>query len=518
MSSITDNASDTIAVGVDSKKILFWGCFIVLVSSAFGFVFRSFLMADWGIQFGLSKTQQGEIFGVSFWPFGISIVFFSLIIDKVGYKKSMIFAFICHTLSVIITIMANGYWMLYFGTLLFALGNGAAEAVVNPVVATMYPKDKTKWLNILHAGWPTGLVISGLLAITMLHFHLRWEIIIGFIMVPVIVYGVIIAKRSFPVNERVKAGVSYLEMLKEVGVLGILIVVSLCAFQLGNLFDWSYTCSIIIILIIVAAFAFFVRTLGHPLFIMLLLLMIPLATTELGTDSWISDLMTPEMAKIGLQGGWVLVYTSVIMAILRFYSGPIVHKFAPLGLLAVSAVIACFGLEFLSYSAGFIIIVAATIYALGKTFFWGTMLGVVSEQFPRGGALTLNFTSAVGQVGVGVIGAVFLGTIQDKQLDKNLANYDIKNHTELNSTYITQQKKSIFGKYQAIDDGKLAKAPSVIIKTIADVQNYAKKDALRIVGILPGIVLLFYLGFIVYFKRKGGYKPVVLKGSSPNTS
>ncbi|MBC7400354.1 MAG: MFS transporter [Mucilaginibacter sp.] len=501
-----------------AKKILFWGCFIVLVSSAFGFVFRSFLMADWGIQFGLSKTQQGEIFGVSFWPFGISIVFFSLIIDKVGYKKSMIFAFICHTLSVIITIMANGYWMLYFGTLLFALGNGAAEAVVNPVVATMYPKEKTKWLNILHAGWPTGLVISGLLAIAMLHFHLRWEIIIGFIMLPVIVYGVIIANRSFPVNERVKAGVSYLEMLKEVGILGILIVVSLCTFQLGNLFDWSYIVSVIIILVIVGAFAFFVRALGHPLFILLLLLMIPLATTELGTDSWISDLMTPEMAKIGLQGGWVLVYTSVIMAILRFYSGPIVHKFAPLGLLAVSAVVACFGLEFLSYSVGFVIIIAATIYALGKTFFWGTMLGVVAEQFPKGGALTLNFTSAVGQIGVGIIGAVFLGTIQDKQLDKNLTNYDNKNHTAFHTTYITQQKKSIFGKYQAIDESKLAVAPSATIQTIAGVQNNAKKDALRLVGILPGVVFMFYLGIMLYFKRKGGYKPVVLKERTVNTS
>jgi MFS family permease len=518
MSSVTDNGADITMVDNHAKKILFWGCFIVLVASAFGFVFRSFLMDQWGVQFGLSKTQQGEIFGVSFWPFGISIVFFSLIIDKIGYKKSMIFAFICHILSVIITIMANGYWMLYIGTLLFALGNGAAEAVVNPVVATMYPKDKTKWLNILHAGWPTGLVISGLLAITMLHFHLKWEIIIGFILLPVIVYGAIIVKRSFPVNERVKAGVSYLEMLKEVGIIGTLIVISLCTFQMGTLFEWSNTLSIVIISVTISVFAYYVRALGHPLFILLLLIMIPLATTELGTDSWISGLMTPEMAKIGLQGGWVLVYTSVIMAVLRFYSGPIVHKFAPLGLLAISAVVACFGLEFLSYSVGFVIIIAATVYALGKTFFWGTMLGVVGEQFPRGGALTLNFTSAVGQMGVGVIGAVFLGTVQDKQLDKNLANYDHKVHTELHATYITQQKKSIFGEYLAIDEHKLVNAPPITVQIIGNLQNDAKKNALKIVGILPAIMLFFYLGFIIYFKKKGGYKPVLLVDEPSNTS
>src|SRR5690606_10074744 len=144
--------------GVDerSRKMLFWGCFIVLVASAFGFVFRSFLMPQWGIQFDLSKTQQGEIFGVSFWPFGISIVVFSLIIDRIGYKQSMLFACLCDSVSVLLTIVADGYLMLYVATFLVALRNGAAEAVVNPVVATMHPREKTKWLNILHAGRPVG--------------------------------------------------------------------------------------------------------------------------------------------------------------------------------------------------------------------------------------------------------------------------------------------------------------------------------------------------------------------------
>jgi len=504
--------------GVDerSRKILFWGCFIVLVASAFGFVFRSFLMPQWGIQFDLSKTQQGEIFGVSFWPFGISIVVFSLIIDRIGYKKSMIFAFLCHSVSVLLTIMADGYWMLYVGTFLFALGNGAAEAVVNPVVATMYPREKTKWLNILHAGWPVGIAIAGVMGIAMLHYSFSWEVIIGVIMLPTIVYGLLIAKRHFPVNERVKAGVTYLEMLKEVGILGILIIVGLCTFQLGSLFGWSYMASTVITILIVAFFGFFVRSLGRPLFIILLLLMIPLATTELGTDSWITDLMTPEMQKIGLQGGWVLVYTSIIMAVLRFYAGLIVERFSPLGLLAISAFVAAVGLQYLSYSIGFGIIIAATIYALGKTFFWGTMLGVVSEQFPKGGALALNFTGAVGQVGVGVIGAVFLGTIQDKQLDQNLAIYDANNSTEYHQNYITENKTSIFGEYMALDNTKLESAPEETLETIANVQNAAKKDALRTVSYLPGIMFVFYVAFILYFRvAKGGYKPVIIHEEDP---
>ena len=312
------------------------------------------------------------------------------------------------------------------------------------------------------------------------------------------------------VNERVKAGVSYLEMLKEVGVLGVLIIVALSVFQLGSLFGWSYLTSIILTLVVVGIFGYFIRWLGRPLFIFLLLLMIPLATTELGTDSWITDLMTSEMQKIGFQGEWVLIYTSVIMALLRFYAGPIVHKLSPLGLLATSAFIAVVGLVFLSYAAGFTIIITATIYALGKTFFWPTMLGVVSEQFPKGGALALNFTGAVGMMGVGVIGAVILGFVQDKQLDQNLAAYDQQNGTELHSTYIIDEKTGIFGSYNALDTDKLLTAPPETIETIESVQNEARKNALRTVALFPVLMFICYVGLILYFRSRGGYHQVLL--------
>ncbi|ULQ54052.1 MFS transporter [Flavihumibacter fluvii] len=506
----TNANSVTTATEDRDKKLLFWGCFIALVATAFGFVFRAFIMAQWGVQFGLSKTQQGEIFGVGFWPFGISIVIFSLIIDKIGYKKSMVFAFACHILSVIITIFASGYWMLFAGTFLFALGNGAVEAVINPVVATMFPKEKTKWLNILHAGWPAGMVVGGLLGIFMINQQFPWEVIIAFVLLPAIVYGWIILKRKFPVNERVEAGVSYLDMLKEVGILGMLIIAALCAFQLGSLFQWSNMVSIIITLVAVGIFGYFVRSLGQPLFILLLLIMIPLATTELGTDSWITDLMTPAMQKMGFQGGWVLIYTSIIMALLRFYAGPIVHRLSPIGLLVASSLIAMLGLVFLSYSTGALIIIAATVYAFGKTFFWPTMLGVVSEQFPRGGALALNFTGAVGMMGVGVIGAVILGFVQDKQLDQNLAAYDQANNTTLHADYLTAPKKGLFGSYKALDAQKMANAPAKAVEEINIVQNDAKKSALRTVAFFPALMFLCYLGLFVYFKSRGGYKPVIL--------
>lgn len=489
---------------------LFYACFVALITTAFGFILRALMLPEWGRQFNLTQTQLGEIAGVGLWPFAISIVLFSLIIDKIGYKTAMIFAFVCHVGSAILTIFANGYWMLYAGTFIVALGNGTVEAVVNPVVATMFPREKTKWLNILHAGWPGGLVLGGIIALSM-GADTRWEYKIALILLPTIAYGIMMLARRFPLNERVQAGVSYKEMLQEVGAIGALIMVSLIVFQLGAVFGWSTTLNVIISLVVTVLFGLYTRSLGQPLFIILLLIMIPLATTELGTDSWITDLMTPAMDEIGLQAGWVLVYTSAIMFILRFFAGPIVHKVSPLGLLAICSAIAAIGLYMLSLSTGLMILVAATIYGVGKTFFWPTMLGVVAERFPKGGALTLNITGGLGMIAAGVLGAGILGFIQDKSVDKNILAYDKANGTSIHPTYVIESKTSFFGDYKALDQSKLASASAEDNSTVTRIRDSAKKDALKDIVIFPVIMLLSYLLLMLYFRSKGGYKAVVLK-------
>lgn len=499
---VTNDASNT------PNMKLFWGCFIVLVASAFGFVFRAFLMPEWAVKFDLSKTQQGEIFGVSFWPFALSIVIFSLVIDNIGYKKSMIFAFLCHVASVVLTIFASGYWMLYFGTFLFALGNGAAEAVINPVVASMFPRDKTKWLNILHAGWPAGIAIAGVLGIGLLDLDVDWRIMMAFVFIPAITYGVFVIQEKFPVNERVKAGISYLEMLKEVGVLGALIITSLFVFEVGNLLGWSIYVNVIVVLAVVLGYGLIVKSWGKGLFVLMLLLMIPLATMELGTDSWITDLMTPEMAKLGFRGGWVLVLTAVVMAILRLYTGVVVKLLSPLAILAISALVAAVGLQFLSLATGTMILIAALLYALGKTYLWGTMLGVVSEQFPKGGALALNITSAVGQLGVGIIGAVFLGFIQDGEIEHQLMDLDEANNTSYYQELITETKTSIFGTYNSVNYENLHLYSDDAVQVLETVENQAKKSALSYVSYIPAGLFIIYLALILYFRRKGGYKPI----------
>src|SRR5882672_7061186 len=155
---------------------LFLACIISLVSASIGFVVRAFLITEWGTRFNLSETQIGSIQGAGLYPQALSIILFSLVVDRLGYGRTMAFAWICHVLSAVITMTATGYTGLYLGTLVFALANGAVEAVINPVTATLYPKSKTHHLNILHAGWPGGLVLGGVLVIALGGLEWRWKV------------------------------------------------------------------------------------------------------------------------------------------------------------------------------------------------------------------------------------------------------------------------------------------------------------------------------------------------------
>jgi len=522
----------------DGRKFLFWACFIALIATAFGFIMRNMLMGEWAVEFGLSPTQQGEIFGAGLWPFAISIVLFSLVIDKIGYGKAMVFAFFAHITYAIVTICAPmvlagegasadeveagqraGYWLLYFGNVIFALGNGTIEAVINPVVATIFPKAKTKWLSILHGGWPGGLVLAGLMVIAMdpsgfignmAGGAVEWEWKVALIFIPALIYGVMMLFCKFPVSERVAAGVSYRDMLREFGVLGTLIVAGLICRELGRVFDLHWGVQVAAVAVMVIAFGVYTGwALGRPMFIFLLLIMIPLATTELGTDSWITELMRPVMTANGWHAGWVLVYTSLIMMLLRMYaSGFLVHLLTPLGLLATCAVIAIIGLLSLSVvETGFMIFIAATIYGVGKTFFWPGMLGIVAEQFPKGGALTLNATGGMGMLSVGVLGAVFLGSVQDYSIDHTLQEQNPALHEQ-----VVVEQEGIFGAYNAVQPDKVAQLPEAEQQLVETATNDAKKGALATVAILPAIMLVCYIILIVYFKSKGGYDAEQLTG------
>lgn len=528
-------------------QLLFWGCFTALVTTAFGFIARMFLIGTWEREFGLDPAQAGRLAGIGIWPFAVSIIGFSLLIDRIGYKVSMIIAFLGHIIWAIMGVSAyfvsaggdkdTAFQMLYWGSLILALGNGTVEAFINPVVATMFSRAKTKWLNILHAGWPGGLVIAGM--VTIFIDHVPWWIKVGLIAIPAIAYFFMLIGCHFPVQERVSSGVSYKDMLSEFGTLGALIVGFLITLQLTDFFATGRKLSVVELCIfiaiglsIVAAFGLYTQSMGRPLMFFLVLIMIPLATTEIGTDGWITGIME-KIAEGNFHPGWVLVYTSIIMMVLRFFAGPIVHNLKPLPLLAISAVLAIIGLYTLSFTTGAMIFVAATLYGIGKTFFWPTMLGVVSEQTPKGGALTLNAISGIGMLAVGTLGFPYIGTLQAEKSIRALAA-DEKATKALpalvkNGELTVVEDKSIYEiiDYKAISDKELKK----LVKTLpedkqkeVDTQiettiGNSKQGALANMALFPAIMLVGYVILIVYFQSQGGYQQVHLdegQGNDPD--
>ncbi len=535
-----DDAVTESSLSRSDHRWLFATCFVALIATSFAFMIRLMLIDEWAVMFNLSATQKGEVLGAGIWPFAISIVLFSLIVDRIGYGKAMAFALACHVVSVVVTMSAgtylDGYWGLYAGNFIAALAAGTVEAVINPVIATVYAhRGKTKWLNILHAGWPGGIIVAGLLTLSMnpggliggladatADHPIDWRWKVGLLLLPTAAYGLMILRAKFPINERVAAGVPYRDMLAEMGAGGALIAAGLVVWQLmaviGGLAEipakgWMIAAGIITAMVVMT-YAAYVRTLGRPLFIFLLLVMILLAITEIGTDTWIKSLMQPVMqAAFGLDGGWVLVYTATIMMVLRLFAGPVVKLLNPLGMLALSALFAALGLMFLSKVQGVAILAAATVYGVGQTFFWPTTLGLIAERFPRGGALTLNAIAGVGMLGVGILGAPVIGAIQDHHVTSVLQ----EEKPALYAQVIGEPRVGVLGTYYAIDEPKLAALDDDQQTQVTAVQNEAKQEALVQVAVLPLIMFVCYVGLWVYFKKTGGYAAVELAPTTDQT-
>ena len=505
-----------------NRKRLFLGCFLAVLATAFGFAVRGAILTNLGTEFSLSEEQKGVIQGAGLYPFAISIILVSLFVDRIGYGTAMVLAFLGHIISTIVTLSATSFESLYVGTFIFALANGVVEAVANPVVATMYDKDKTKWLNALHAGWPGGLVLGGLLSIAVMWGGSAlgnlpgkmWQWQMGVVLIPTVFYGIVLLGVKFPVQERVAAGISYIEMLKEFGW-GSCYVVSF--FLVGGLNQilvvagaktMNLWLQAAIALLPTILFGIFVKSFGRLMFVFMLFIMILLATTELGTDSWISDIMQGVLQS-PTKGILFFVYTSSIMFVLRLLAGPIVHKISPLGLLAFCAAIACGGLVWLANAgtAMGMLLLAATLYGIGKSFFWPTTLGVVAEQYPRGGALMLNAMGGMGMIAVGVLGSPLIGTVQDSTL-----NAMLKDQYPKIQASVMREEPGLFGTKTVVDQSKLSSLPEAEQKDFGDVKSQAKQGALAKIAILPAAMFVCYLILIVYFRSRGGYEAQVLTG------
>ncbi|HKP35728.1 MAG TPA: MFS transporter [Pyrinomonadaceae bacterium] len=471
------------AVSGAAHRRLFLAGFVTLVASGIGFSIRSGILDDWGRQFGFTQSELGAITGSGLWGFALAVMVVSAIADRIGYGPLMLLAFALHVLSAVITLAAGfvfarygkpqTFWVLYIGMSIFALANGTCEAIVNPLTATLYPKQRTHYLNMVHAGWPAGLILGGVLSYLMVErgerVVVRWEIQWLIFLLPVLLYGFLMFRQRFPESEAKAAGVPFTAMIKEF---------------------------------------------AHPILIALLLLHAMVGYVELGTDSWIANLMTN---IAGMKGILLLVYTSSIMFALRFFAGPIVHRISPLGLLLCCSVLAMIGLFWLGNStAGIAVFLAATIYGMGKTFFWPTMLGVVSERFPKGGALTLGSIGAVGVFSAGLLGTPGIGYIQDYYSSKKLSN----DAPALYQQYAAPEAKSFlfFPKTTGLDGSRavpLMERPEPQLndaeKTVRSAVIYGGRMSLKWTALLPLLMAIGYVLLILYFKARGGYKQVQIE-------
>jgi MFS family permease len=421
---------------VSNAQRLLWAGFMAILAAGVGFSIRAGILGQWAEQYGFTQTELGAITGGGLTGFGIIILLSSLIADRIGFGPLMFAAFVMHLISAGLTLATGAafaaggkplaFQCLFWGMFLFAIGNGIAEAVVNPLVATLFPKNKTHYLNILHAGWPGGLILGGLASYFMTGGAdtkpVAWQVQISLFLIPVALYGLMMLGQRFPKSEASSSGVSYKDMLGELGLIGAAVICGLLALFFKSDLGLSPIVAAGIATALLAVFGAATGfRFGHVLLAVLLLIHALVGYVELGTDSWISKITGTIMANPA-NGLLLFVYTSGLMFVLRFFAGPIVEKISPLGLLAVSAVFGAAGLTLLGNAQGAIMcVIAATVYGIGKTFLWPTMLAVVSEQFPKGGAITIGAAGGVGMLSAGLLGGPGIGFLQDQNASANLA-------------------------------------------------------------------------------------------------
>lgn len=392
------------------RRRLFIASCLALLTTAMVFSIRAAILDDLGAYFHVNRELVGIFAGKAFLGFAAAIVIGGPLCDALGMRSLLSIACLLHIAGVSLTIFAPSYGVLKSATFIVGLGNGLVEGVINPLIATVYAEEKTHKLNMLHAWWPGGLIIGGLAAYALTALGLGWKIKMGIILIPALFYGAMTLVQKFPATERVASGVSAVEMFRE----GL-----------------------------------------RPMFLLLAFCMVLTASTELAPNQWMQSVLWNIAHTPGIL---VLVYISGLMFVLRFFAGPIAHKVSPVGLMLGCAALASAGLFALSYAHNALTaFAAATVFGIGVCYFWPTMLGITSEQFPKGGALLLGVMGGIGNVAV------------DQALPLMGRIYD----------------------------------------------EHGAAQAFRYATIAPIVLVGIFGGMFLYYQARGGYRAVELKQTAP---
>ena len=307
---------------VDRRR-LFLGSCIALVATSVAFATVGAIMLALKAEFVLDNAQVGWIGGAALWGFAVSQLLFAPLADTLGMRALLRLSFVGHLAGTLIMILAGGFWALFFGALVIAMANGLVEAACNPLVATLYPDNKTVKLNQFHVWFPGGVVLGGLAAWALDGAGMGgWQLKLALIIIPTLIYGVLLLGARFPETEGVQAGVGMGEMFK--------------------------------------------AALATPFMWVMLVAMAMTASVELGPNRWVPAVLEAG----GMAGILVLVWINGLMALLRYLAGTVVDQLSPTGVLLLASVVAGIGLTWLSYTAGGAsTIAAATVFAVGVCYF-----------------------------------------------------------------------------------------------------------------------------------------------------
>ncbi|MDP3072842.1 MAG: MFS transporter [Opitutaceae bacterium] len=510
------------AVAPNAKRLL-WAGFMAILAAGVGFALRGGIIDNWGAEFGFTATQLGALNGAGFTGFCFGIILGGVVCDKIGYGPLVIVAFALHVISGVVTFMAGGpaaYTILFWGMFLFAFANGTLEAVANPLVATLFPSNRTHYLNILHASWPLGMIIGVSLGWWLDDvLKLSWQIQLSLYLIPTAIYGLMFMGQHMPKSEASAKGASFSDMFKDVGLLGALVVGFLLSLFIAGTFGVSDTVGRIIAGVLVIAVGLVTKfSFGSFLLFFLYIAHAMVGAVELGTDGWIQNitgnLFTSE------QGKALFLWTSAIMFGLRFCAHWIEKtlKLSPIGLLLVCSILAVVGLQMASTMQTFVMaLVALGIYAVGKTFFWPTMLAVVSDRFPRSGAVAMSIMGGVGMLSAGLIGGPGLGFGKDKFAAEALQASSPAAYAEVKAA----EPSKFLGIFEAvpIDGKKLAEAKEAKDKTpnqkaVVAADQAGDRKTLKFDSYIPAAMAVIYLLMLLYFKAIGGYRAVKIEEQS----
>jgi MFS family permease len=332
-------------ISTKNSSRIFTICCLALLVTSMTFAIRAGILSQLGAEFSLNDGQLGWVNAMAFLGFPVAMMIGGALYNSLGAKKLLIIAFVCHLAGLLLTISAEGFWGLLISTFFIGFANGAVEAGCNPLIAETYPDNKTTMLNRFHVWFPGGIVVGALISKAMTDASLGWQLQIAVMLIPAILYGVMTLKQHFPEIERIK----------------------------GSTRDN-------------------VKALFSPLFIFMAICMTLTTTAELGTQQWIERILGASGASPML----IMALITGLMAVGRYFAGPVIHRLNPVGVLLFSAIVATAGIYSMSIATGSMVYFAAILFAIGVMYFWPTMVGFVAENIPESGALGMSMIGAAG--------------------------------------------------------------------------------------------------------------------------